>query len=386
MKIFTVPFKPARIYQGKKGWYVYYHYLNPSTGKFKMFKDRSGINYLKDLRLRKKAAENLRDSYNERLNAGWSPYGETVLQENEEYDNLRFLPGIKALEELYKLKKTTLKRRTWQSYKYSLDILSRYLIGRNLQHLALVNINKRTLVQMFDLMQSKGKHGNKSINNHAANLGVLFNMAVKRELIVKSPLAGYEKLPEESGKNFPFTDKQKADLKKYILKHDPDLWLFVKSIYHLFVRPLELLQVQISHVDLRTNQIIIHSSIGKNKKQLSVAIPESFIDEIKALNLEQYPGDWYLFGYDLKPGPKQYHRNAVSKRHTVALRACGITDPDYTMYGWKHTGNVDAFLAGVDAYDIMRQNRHHSLEQTMKYLRSLGLRPNVGFSKKAPKL
>ena len=56
------------------------------------------------------------------------------------------------------------------------------------------------------------------------------------------------------------------------------------------------------------------------------------------------------------------------------------------MYGWKHTGNVDSFLAGVDPYDLMRQNRHHSLEQTMNYLRSMGLRPNVNFSKKAPKL
>lgn len=384
MKIFTVPFKPARISQGKS-WYVYYHYLNPSTGKWKMFKLRGGLNYSKDLRIRKKEAENLRDALNERLKAGWSPFGEESPQ-SEEYDKLNFLPGIKVLEELYTLKKSTLKRRTWQSYKYSLDILSKYLRERNLQHLTLVNINKKTLIQMFDLMQAKGKHGNKSINNHAANLGVLFNMAVKRELITKSPLAGHEKLPEQSGKNFPFTDKQKADLKKYILKHDPDLWLFVKCIYHLFVRPLELLQVQIGHIDLRTNQIIIHSSIGKNKKQLSVAIPESFIDEIKALNLGQYPSDWYLFGYNLKPGPKQYYRNAVSERHTMALRACGITDEDYTMYGWKHTGNVDAFLAGVDAYDIMRQNRHHSLEQTMKYLRSLGLRPNVGFSKKAPKL
>lgn len=52
----------------------------------------------------------------------------------------------------------------------------------------------------------------------------------------------------------------------------------------------------------------------------------------------------------------------------------------------KFLEDVDSFLAGVDPYDLMRQNRHHSLEQTMNYLRSMGLRPNVNFSKKAPKL
>lgn len=119
---------------------------------------------------------------------------------------------------------------------------------------------------------------------------------------------------------------------------------------------------------------------------MPVEIPNSFIEEIKALNLEQYPDNFYLFGLNLKISEKPYNRNSVTGRHTEILKSVGITDPNYTMYGWKHTGNVDSFLAGVDPYDLMRQNRHHSLEQTMKYLRSLGLRPNVNFSKKAPKL
>lgn len=260
----------------------------------------------------------------------------------------------------------------------------------------LPDIKPKDITAFIDsLIESKA--GNKSINNHAGNLGVLFNMTVERELITKSPWSSFTKLPTESGKNFPFSEKQKTDLKKKILADDPDLWPFVKSIYHLFVRPIELLRVKIKDVDLRTNQIIIQSEVGKNKKQLPVQIPESFIDEIRAMNLGQYPGDWFLFGkkreggfskfqYRIQPSPSSFSRNTMTKRHAEILKACGITNPDYTMYGWKHTGNVDAYLAGVDIYDLMRQNRHHSIEQTMTYLRSLGLKPNVGFSTKAPKL
>lgn len=114
-------------------------------------------------------------------------------------------------------------------------------------------------------------------------------------------------------------------------------------------------------------------------------IPNSFIKEVKALKLEQYPSDWYLFGKGYKPGPKQMKRNTVSMHHSEIRDALSI-DKKHNLYSWKHTGNVDSYLAGIDPYELMRQNRHHSLEQTMGYLVSMGLRPNVNFSKKAPKL
>ena len=387
MKIFAEPFKPAKLYCGKGAWYIYYHYKHPDTGKWIMFKDRAGLNY-KNLRTspaaRKKTGETLRDAYNERLKAGWSPYGENTVA--EEYNEMRFQPAVKVLAHLLQVKQASLKRRTWQSYKYSLDVLAKYLKEKNLQHLILEYLKPQHITALFDHLKGSGKFKNKSINNHAANLKVIFNAAVKRDLLLKNPLTGYEKLPEQSGKNFPFTPKQKADLKKTILKYDPDLWLFVKCIYHLFVRPLELLQVKLSHIDLRSGQIVIHSQIGKNKKQMAVQIPQSFIQDLRQLKLKQYPEHWYLFGENLKIAEKPYHRNRVTERHTAMLRKCGITDADYTMYGWKHTGNIDSFRKGVDIFELMRQNRHHSLNQTERYLSSMGLRPNVGYNKKAPKL
>lgn len=388
MKHFIHPFKQAKLYCGKGDWYVYYHYKHPHTGEWVMFKDRGGLNY-RNLRSapkeRKKRGDTLRDAYNERLLSGWSPFGEQAAA-NSKYDTMKFQPAVKVLKELMQIKKSSIKLRTWHSYTYSLEKLIEYFKSRGWDTLLIEHIKEQHLTGMFDAMQSSGKFKNKSINNVAAHLRALFNVAVKRDLMAKNPLTGYQKLQVQSGKNFPFSPKQKTALKKTILKHDPDLWLFVKCIYHLFVRPLELLQVKLSHIDLRTGQIIIHSQIGKNKKQMGVEIPRSFIAELRQLKLHQYPEDYYLFGKDLKICGQPYHRNRVSERHTAMLRKCNITDPDYTMYGWKHTGNVDAYLAGVDVYDLMRQNRHHSLEQTMNYLRSMGLRPNVGYSKKAPKL
>lgn len=380
-----------------KIWYVYYYCLNPETGKMQMFKDKGGLNY-KELRNNKKArldiANEIIRSYTERLRAGWSPFTEQNAPEDT-YDKLKYTPAYKVLEQFYQLKKTTLKRRTWQSYKYSLDTFGNWLKTTGRQSIEISQLTTRHITEYTDSLIKSGKLGNKSINNHINNLGVLFNMAVERELITKSPLRVYKPLPEETGKNFPFSEAQKQKLKKQILSDDPALWLFVKGIYHLFIRPIELLRIKVGDVDLRTGQIIIHSSAGKNKRQLPVQIPDSFIDEIKALELHRYPEDYYLFGkctthighkHDIGPSNKPYGRNAITVRHTAIMKACGLTDSKYSMYGWKHTGNIDSFLAGVDIYDLMRQNRHHSIEQTMTYLRSLGLRPNINYSTKAPKL
>ena len=78
----------------------------------------------------------------------------------------------------------------------------------------------------------------------------------------------------------------------------------------------------------------------------------------KALNLV-----WY-----------HYHRNRFSEAHREALEATGLYGTGVTGYAWKHTGVTNAYLSGVDIVSIQKQCRHHSLAETEKYLRSLGLR------------
>lgn len=386
MKIFEHPYKPAKICKGKKEWYIYFEYKVPNSDRWKRFKDRAGLNYRQMKRTPGKRLEFAKDlcrAWDDQLKGGWSPFGEEAA--SSDYDAMRFKPAVKVLEDLYNIKKSSIKKGTVNAYKYSVNALQKWLELTNRQNILLSFITPLVMTEFFDYLRTCGKYNsNKSINNHARYLKTLFNEAVERELIMKNPLKKWTDLQEQAGKNFPYSDKQKEALKKEMLKSDPLLWRFTKCIYHLFIRESELLGVKIIDINLNTKNIIVHSSIGKTKRQLSAEIPDSFLEELKELNLEQYPDDWYLFGKGLKPAPNPYTRNSVSARYKKIKEACGITDPNYTFYSWKHSGNVDSYLAGVDIYDLMRQNRHHSIEQTMVYLRSLGLRPNVGYSSKAP--
>lgn len=384
MKRIPEIYKPAEICKGKQ-WYIYYHVLNPKTGKFQMFKDRAGLNdkaIRSNSKARKKVAEGLKDAYNTKLKSGWSPFGYTV--ENEEYSDLKYLPASVVLRRLVETKKNTLRRRTWQSYKYALDIFDKWIESTG-SHITTENFQNTHAQSFADWLMNERRIRNKTFNGHINVLKVMFNMCVDREIIDRNPFKKVASLPEETGKNFPFSDKQKKALKEYMLEHDPDLWKFVKCIYHLFIRPLELLRVRIVDIQFSNKQIIVHSEIGKNKKQIGVSIPDSFIEELKCWGLDKYPESYYVFGKGLKPGPESYSRNSVSERHKLVRRALGY-GPEYNLYSWKSSGNVDAYNAGVPVYDIMRQNRHHSLEQTMKYLRGLGVMPNVAYTSLAPSL
>ena len=61
-------------------------------------------------------------------------------------------------------------------------------------------------------------------------------------------------------------------------------------------------------------------------------------------------------------------------------------DDHFTLYSWKHTGNVTAYKNGIDIYAIMKQNGHTSIDTTMKYLKTLGLIIDIDFTNKFDKI
>lgn len=358
-----------------KEWYAYWFEKDPATGKMLMCKQRSQINYIKDKKRRKSEGVMLVQELNKLLSEGWRKH--TIKHE--------VLPVKQVLKNFLEIKKTSLRRRTWQSYEYSMNTFFAWMDERKMIDYRPEHITKAIALQYCDYLAGTKKYKGKTFNGHKANLGTMFNMMVEREIIDKNPFSKIAKQPEEDGSHIAFNAAQKEKLKKHLQEKNPDLLLFVKFIYHCFIRPIELLRIKVGDMNLESKTIIVYGGSSKNKRTMPVAIPDSFIEDLKAIDWSKYAPTDYLFGRKLRPGPLSLSRNRVSFIHSEVLTDLKFTK-GYTMYGWKHTGNVDAYNAGVDVYSLMRQNRHHSLEQTIKYLRGLGLSPNVEFSTKKPPL
>ncbi|MEO1414409.1 MAG: hypothetical protein AAFW00_03985 [Bacteroidota bacterium] len=113
---------------------------------------------------------------------------------------------------------------------------------------------------------------------------------------------------------------------------------------------------------------------NQSKKQKPCVINPQLMEIIQKMDLDQYPEHYYIFGKNRMPSPTFCHRNRYSEDHRRILDACEIQDEGLNMYSWKHTGNCNAYRAGVDIYSLKIQNRHSSLRQTEIYLSTLGLR------------
>lgn len=362
-------FTPAKLYNCKgdvsKNWYVYY-FVNK-----KMYIIKAGINRIKSKRERTTHANILVSDLNKLLKEGWRPRGATPSQQQ--------FTLIDRLNEFTALKKG-LRRRTWQSYEYSKNILVKWLQSKHYDYFLPSDFTISVCNQFFDSLQNKGLAG-KTLNGHKANLSVLFNMMVERELISKNPISKIKKFPQTTGRNIAFTDDQRLDLEEEMKTYNYPLYVFTQWIYYTCIRPIELLRLKVSNVDMINKNIVIYSDQSKNKKTESIVIPDAMLPIIESMALDKFSPNDYLFGKTFKTCSIPYSRNSVSLAFGKVLKKLNFSK-DYTLYSWKHTSVVNAFNAGINPYAIQRQLRHHSLDQTMIYLKSLGLLRNDEFGSK----
>lgn len=158
------------------------------------------------------------------------------------------------------------------------------------------------------------------------------------------------------------------------------MYYFTQIMYYCFIRRTELTRLKVGDFDLVNHTIIIRAEVSKNKTQESVVIPEGLEPVLKAMKLENYPSNFFVFGRHLYPSELQYiNPDHISTRHNKFVRKLGI-DSQKGLYSWKHTGVCQGYYStGKDIYSLMRQLRHRDLNTTAIYLKSLGLIQNDVF-------
>lgn len=193
---------------------------------------------------------------------------------------------------------------------------------------------------------------------------------------------GIEKVKEEKTPLRYFQTYQAQRLKAYMLEFDPVLWQFTQFVYYCFVRPKELRHLRAGDVMLEEETIFIPGKISKNGKGQYITIPDSFVPSLHWI-YDLSPGD-YLFPSPLDLS-KPIGRNTMYNRHKNILKQLNF-GAGYSLYSWKHTGAVTAAKAGISVKELQIQLRHHSLDETDKYLRQMGVRDLNHLKSQFPKL
>lgn len=344
-------------------WYAYYRYRN-ADGKMIQFKERAGINRIKNLKEREREGLFLVASINGRLKGGWSPF--VVTQEEKEQQG----SVLELLKEYLATKETSIRKRSYEHYVYAINLLTQYLTSIKMINVRTKDFTKQMAFGYSDWLLSEKKYSGKSHNNQIANMRTFFQMMEDRDVITKNPFRQIKKKKEVVGRIESYSDAQRKIIKDYMIKNNHPMYLFVQLIYYCFVRPNEIMQTQVKYIDWELKRIQIPSHISKNGKQCSIDIPSPLFklmnDKYKKLDPELY-----LFSKGLVAGEKPILRKFASERHKKMLDDLKIKG--LVLYDWKHAGARDFILSGRNPYELMVSMRHSDLEQSMTYLRSLGV-------------
>jgi integrase/recombinase XerC len=268
--------------------------------------------------------------------------------------------------------RVTLRPKSYITYKSALNKLSEY-VPDDVE----LNALQRKFAYLFRdyLLNEKGNSA-RTANNNIEFLRVLYNRLAERETVPANP---FQLKPLKTGattKNIAFTAEHQILVENYLRDNEPELYLFTRFLYYGFIRPGELLSLKGCHLDRERMFIRVPGEISKNGQTETIPILRPLLAEI---GTKVFPDEKFLFGFDLKPGNYKSGKQVPFRRHEKILDSLGLKEYHYTLYSWRHTGAVNAYLSGVGLKQLQALFRHSSVSVTDNYLKSLGLRtdPNL---------
>jgi integrase len=364
------PFKEARFSDGSRP-FVEFYVWDAREKKLKRKRDYSPEK-IGDARKRKAHANKLIKDYNTLLKQGFHVKAEEeqpqALPDQKQYSI------SEAFTFLIKIKEKTVRERTVQAYSTLKDRLVEFYQCEGIGDINIAYLTKEDIDAFFDWLLLEKKIGHKTFNNYITLIRAAFTFFLDRNIVFKHPVK-VKPLKTDIGGNIAFSNDQVKELSEVISQKNPELWFFIKFMYYCFIRPNEIRQLKVKYLMRESETIVIPAHISKNGKQGSVVIPVPFLADINVKQMFDEQPEFLIFSTEGEPGKKLRGKNTMNLWHRQILDELGYGS-EYTLYSWKHTGVVEAYKAGIDIKTIQQQLRHHDLQMTDIYLKSLGLQTN----------
>lgn len=256
--------------------------------------------------------------------------------------------------------------KTVQSYESKLKYLTDVLGGISINYIYHKDVDDLLLTLYKDLNWSS-----KTYNNCRLIFSGLFQFCIESRYISNNPISRIK--TKYVGKSIRNTAFANEDFNRIMVEVEKDtmLSMFVKSIYYTCIRPKELTQLQIKHIDFDKRTISIPASISKNKKDGFVHIDDNYYELLKEYYFNAPPNSYLFCNDGVLWGNTSYQANRPYKRFVKILERLRLNNKGYTLYSVKHYSNIQKYLAGFSVAEIMVYNRHASLSETENYLRDL---------------
>ena len=335
-------------------WYVYYSYKHPETGKMVAFRKWIS-NRIKTKSARREKAREYVININTRLRRGWNPYSDL---------DLKLTNIVDAMEFVMKIKAATIKKRSVFTYNSVVKNFSEYLKKKGLHTMPVEDLNSHIVQDYFDNMLMNEDITKRTYNNRLTPLKTIFFQLQKREYINFNPFLAIDKLRVEEPEITAYSKNELDSMSETLPTYNYQLYVISQFIYYCFVRPAEIVRLQFKDLLWGHSMIVIPGTKTKNGKSQVIILPDSFKQNLVNWNRD-YPEDYYIFSRHLEPGIKEVAPTRIAEAWRKYADAHNVKKH---IYDFKHTGNGFAFDQGFNSRDIQLQNRHHSLDETQRYL------------------
>ena len=362
-------FTQPKLNKSSKYWYVHYRYEG------KQFRETNGLNKIEDLKIREVEYHNLCKTILVDLQKGWNPNIPDGIQLQSD------MLIIEALRFALDKKKPNIAKKTYSNYDGTINFIETACAKLGIERLKISELKRMHVKLIIEKAKILNKWSNKAHNKHLNHFKAVLSELIEFDIIEDNPAFKVKNLRvEDSIAHIPATEEQMKVIKTELSKNHPNFYNFIKIIYHLGIRPEEILLIRLSNIDMEKGIITLIPENTKGRKKYRVLpINKYLIKDLINMSFENLPKDYYLFGSfrepgkgnvgkfeDFIPAPTHLSRDTATRRwETIVKKKLEI---DVTMYSMKKFGANAKAQAGISLDAIMGTFGHSKKETTLIYL------------------
>ena len=270
-----------------------------------------------------------------------------------------------ALDMYVTYTETRVRKRTWYTYRNYAKTIREFLKKKNILNLRVQDFNENTANEFFEWLKQSKKLKNRSYNNYRTHIKAIFSFFIERRIIDFNPIKFIKKLEVEQSGITALTQAELKIMKEYMPEENYRLYAVAMLVFYCFMRPQEIVRMRVEQIDLVHQRIYLDGKTTKNKKTQVVVIPDPLLEVLVKLKNLDAPSNYYVFSRKLLPGTKEIAPTRIARLWREWANKHGI---EKNIYHLKHTGAGMAIQIGINVRDLQLQLRHHSLDETQKYL------------------
>jgi integrase len=329
----------------EKDWFVWYRFIDPDLttkypdGKLVVVK---GMNKHKGLEDRRKVTREILKEVKHLLReVGFNPARNSIRESvpaslSEISPNTGLSLALDMVMNVVKAAPNTLN-----TMKGSLRFMQTAIGKLDLYNYPVGKITPKHIRLIFDTCRKiKTCWSAQTYNHYRAYLLILFNQLVELQAIDINPVCTIKRQPilKKIKEAIPLEARIRIDQHFAAIK--PNYRRFIQAFFYSGARPVELLRLKASDVNLKEGWFKIVVRKGKQPQEVRKPIMESalhlwmeLIDECEKVQAKAV--DTFVFGKGLKPGSHPHSRDHIS--HVWHREVKEKLELDYDLYQVKHT-------------------------------------------------